>query len=96
MKLNEAETDYTDTDYTDEALDLGETLADFLPSPAELARAERKVKITIALSGDSLEYFQNEADRYQISYQKMIRRILDDYVLAQKRKISHKRMIAAD
>ena len=55
--------------------------ADFLPSPEELVFREETVKVTIALSKASVEFFKNEADKYHISYQKMIRRLLDEYAL---------------
>ncbi len=54
-------------------------VADFLPSPDQLAFREDSVKITIALSKASVDFFKHEADRYHVSYQKMIRRLLDDY-----------------
>jgi predicted DNA binding CopG/RHH family protein len=85
MKLNQDE-----VVYTDEPIELGEIVPDFLPSPEELARAEHRVKITIALSSESLEYFQNLAHKHQVSYQKMIRRLLDEYVRAQKMKAEHR------
>ena len=56
-------------------------VADFLPSPAELAFREETVKVTIALSKASVEYFKNEAKLHHVPYQKMIRRLLDDYSL---------------
>ena len=54
---------------------------DFLPPPEELAFREETVKVTIALSKTSVEFFKQEADRHQVSYQKMIRRLLDEYTL---------------
>ncbi|MFO7680767.1 MAG: CopG family transcriptional regulator [Chloroflexota bacterium] len=54
-------------------------VTDFLPSPEELVFREETVKVTIALSKGSVEFFKNEADKYHISYQKMIRRLLDEY-----------------
>ena len=53
--------------------------ADFLPSPEELVFREETVKVTIALSKASVEFFKNEADKHHTSYQKMIRRLLDEY-----------------
>ena len=53
---------------------------DFLPPPEELAFREETVKVTIALSKTSVEFFKHEANKYQVSYQKMIRRLLDEYV----------------
>lgn len=54
---------------------------DFLPPPEELAFREETVKVTIALSRASVEFFKQEAAKHQVSYQKMIRRLLDEYAL---------------
>jgi predicted DNA binding CopG/RHH family protein len=56
-------------------------IADFLPSPDALAFREETVKVTIALSRASVEFFKEEADRLHVPYQKMIRRLLDEYAL---------------
>jgi len=53
---------------------------DFLPSPAELAQAPEVVKVTIGLSSDSIEFFKEQAAKHNTSYQRMIRRLLDEYV----------------
>ncbi len=53
---------------------------DFLPSPAELAQAGEVVKVTIGLSSDSIEFFKEQAKQHNSSYQRMIRRLLDEYV----------------
>jgi len=66
--------------YTDEPIRLGARVPDFLPTPAELAEAEETVKITIALSKPSIEFFKQAATETNSSYQKMIRRLLDEYV----------------
>lgn len=71
--------------YTDEPLGVIEVVADFLPSPAELAFREEGVKVTLALSKKSLEFFKSEAEKHQTQYQRMIRRLLDAYVDAQVR-----------
>ncbi len=52
---------------------------DFLPSPEELALKEETVKVTISLSKMSVEFFKKEAKKHNTQYQKMIRRLLDDY-----------------
>jgi hypothetical protein len=54
---------------------------DFLPPPEELAFREETVKVTIALSKASLDFFKREAAKHQVSYQRMIRRLLDEYTL---------------
>ena len=88
--------DHDEERYTEESLELGETVPDFLPSPEELARAERRVKITIALSAESLEYFQQVARQHHIAYQKMIRRLFDAYVRAEKVRTHTRKTMAAD
>jgi len=52
-------------------------VADFLPKPEELVFREETVKITIALSKASIAFFKQEATKHNVSYQKMIRRLLD-------------------
>lgn len=54
-------------------------IKDFLPSPEELALKEETVKVTISLSRASIDFFKNEAKKYNTQYQKMIRRLLDEY-----------------
>ena len=68
--------------YTDEPLGDVEVIADFLPSPAELAFREEGVKVTLALSKSSVDFFKLEASKHQTQYQRMIRRLLDSYVAA--------------
>jgi len=65
--------------YTDEPMGKVKVLKDFLPSPAELALKEETVKVTISLSRASVDFFKNEAKKYNTQYQKMIRRLLDEY-----------------
>ncbi len=69
--------------YTDEPLGRVQVIADFLPSPAELAFREEGVKVTLALSRKSVEFFKAEAQKHHTQYQRMIRRLLDAYVDAQ-------------
>ncbi len=52
---------------------------DFLPPPDQLVLKEEQVKITIALSRESVDFFKKEARKRQIPYQKMIRRVIDLY-----------------
>lgn len=53
---------------------------DLLPSLEELAAREETVKVTITLSKLSVEYFKEQARLHQTQYQRMIRRLLDEYV----------------
>ena len=68
--------------YTNEPIGKVEIIKDFLPPPAELAFREEGVKVTIALSRKSVEFFKTEAARHHTQYQRMIRRLLDSYVEA--------------
>ena len=43
---------------------------------------EDTVKVTIALSKESAEFFRGEAKKHHTQYPKMIRRLLDAYTLA--------------
>ena len=52
---------------------------DFLPPPSELAVPEETVKITLALSKSSVEFFRHEAMRRHTRYQRMIRELVDQY-----------------
>lgn len=70
--------------YTDEPMNKVEVIADFLPSPEQLAFKEETVKITIALSKSSLDFFKEQAEQHHTPYQKMIRRLVDEYVARQK------------
>lgn len=70
--------------YTDEPIGDVKVVTDFLPSPEQLALKNQNVKITIALSHESVEYFKGEAEKYDMHYQKMIRQLLDEYVAHQK------------
>lgn len=66
--------------YTNESLGKVQIVSDFLPSPAELAYREEGVKVTLALSKKSIEFFKSEAAKHQTQYQRMIRRLIDAYV----------------
>lgn len=67
--------------YSDGPIEEVVVIENFLPSPKELAFREETVKVTIALSKASVEFFKQEAAKNQVSYQKMIRRLLDEYTL---------------
>ena len=54
-------------------------VADFLPRPEDLVFQDEGVKITIALSKRSVEFFKTEARKHNTQYQRMIRRLLDAY-----------------
>ncbi len=65
--------------YSDEPLGDVQVVADFLPPPSELVFREDTVKITIALSKASVDFFKQEATKHKVSYQRLIRRLLDEY-----------------
>jgi predicted DNA binding CopG/RHH family protein len=69
------------TKYTDEPLGNIRVVDDFLPPPEELAFKEETTKVTIGLSKSSVEFFKREAKKHGTQYQKMIRRLLDLYVV---------------
>lgn len=71
--------------YSDEPLGDIEVIADFLPPPAALAFREEGIKVTLALSRKSVDFFKSEATKHSTQYQRMIRRLLDAYVDAQPR-----------
>lgn len=66
--------------YTDEPLGEVRVIKDFLPSPAELARNEQAVKVTLSLSKRSIDFFKSEAAKNHTQYQRMIRKLVDAYV----------------
>ena len=70
--------------YSDGPIDQFEIVDDFLPSPDELKFKEDTVKVTIALSKSSVQFFKEKAGENKsgnnAGYQKMIRRLLDSYV----------------
>ena len=66
--------------YRDEPMGEIRVVPDFLPSPAELAFRDEGVKVTLALSRKSVDFFKAEASRHHTQYQRMIRRLLDAYV----------------
>jgi predicted DNA binding CopG/RHH family protein len=68
--------------YTNEPLGDIEVIRDFLPPPSELAFREEGVKVTLALSKSSVDFFKLEASKHHTQYQRMIRRLLDSYVEA--------------
>ena len=69
--------------YTDEPFGKVRVVSDFLPVKEELALKDETVKVTIALSKTSVDFFKKEAKKYNTQYQKMIRRLLDEYTIHQ-------------
>jgi predicted DNA binding CopG/RHH family protein len=69
--------------HTNEPMDHVKIVSDFLPPPEQLVFKEETVKVTIALSKSSVDYFKKLAVRFHTPYQKMIRKLLDEYVRRQ-------------
>lgn len=69
--------------YTDESMEGVRVIQDFLPSPEELALREDTVKVTLQLTRSSVEFFKREATIHNTPYQRMIRRLLDEYAVHQ-------------
>ncbi len=63
-------------------LDNAKRIKDFLPPPHELVFKEKTIKVTLALTKESVDFFKKEADKHDIKYQKMIRSLIDQYVSA--------------
>lgn len=74
------------TVYRDAPNDIGEVLLkgrkvdDFLPPPDQLVRRVPKVKVTITLNQESVEFFKKSAKKNKVKYQTMINELLDKYV----------------
>jgi len=81
--------------YTNEPLGKLRIIPDFLPAPEKLAfRDEEGVKVTIALSRRSVDFFKREARERNTKYQRMIRRLLDAYTERYSRARTRKRRAA--
>jgi len=65
--------------YTNEPLGKLEVVSDFLPRPEDLVFRDDGVKVTLALSRRSVEFFKTQARKHNTQYQRMIRRLLDAY-----------------
>ena len=72
--------------YSSEPIGDLKIVADFLPSPEELALKNESTKVTISLSSESVAYFKGIAKKHHMQYQKIIRQLLDEYVAEQKRR----------
>ena len=66
--------------YTDEPIGEYRVVPDFLPPPEQLAFRDEGVKVTIALSKRSVDFFKLHAAKNRTQYQRMIRQLLDAYV----------------
>ena len=72
------------------AMSKGKRVIDFLPPPEKLVRIEKetnlsgkngnRVKITISLDTDSIDFFKKHAEKNNVKYQTMINEVLENYV----------------
>ena len=65
--------------YTNKPIGTLQVVRDFLPPPGDLVFREDGVKITLALTKRSVDFFKREAKKHNAQYQRMIRRLLDAY-----------------
>jgi predicted DNA binding CopG/RHH family protein len=66
-------------EYTDEPIGPIRIIENFLPPPDQLILKEDGIKVTISLSKRSVDFFKKHARKSKIPYQRMIRRVLDEY-----------------
>lgn len=59
---------------------------DFLPPPDQLVLREDTVKVTLALSRRSVDFFKRAAKARRVPYQRMIRALVDAYAERQEGK----------
>jgi predicted DNA binding CopG/RHH family protein len=76
------------TDYTDEPLQIGERVKDFLPPPSELVKREETVKVTIELTRESVDFFKQLARQEKVPYQRILRGLIDTYAKQHLRHLS--------
>jgi predicted DNA binding CopG/RHH family protein len=69
--------------YSNEPIEARE-IKDFLPRPENLVLKNKKKRVTLTLTEDSLVFFKKEAKKHKASYQGMIRSLLDYYVANQR------------
>ena len=65
--------------YTNEPLGILEIVSDFLPLPENLVFRDDGIKVTLALSRRSVDFFKSQALKHNTQYQRLIRRLLDAY-----------------
>ena len=69
--------------YSNEPIE-ARVINDFLPSPENLILNEKKTRVTLTLTQNSLDFFKSAAKKHKASYQGMIRRLVDYYVANQQ------------
>ena len=72
---------YTDApDEITDAIKSSIRIKDFLPPPEQLVKKEDTIRITINLNKQSVSFFKEKAKKQGVSYQNMIKSVLDYYV----------------
>ena len=66
-------------EYTEGEIGEVKVVPNFLPPPDQLVRRDDTVKVTLALSRSSVNFFKREAERRRVPYQRMIRALIDAY-----------------
>ena len=72
--------------YTDEPIGKIKIIPNFLPPPDKLILREDTVKVTLHLSRFSVNFLKEVAKKNHTQYQKMIRKLLDEYVRSYEEK----------
>jgi predicted DNA binding CopG/RHH family protein len=67
--------------YTDEPMEMGQVVKDFLPPPNQLVpKGKNKTnQVTLELTEESVSFFKAQADRKQIPYEKIIELLVEQY-----------------
>lgn len=65
--------------YTDEPMELGAVVKDFLPPPEELMPKTNKVIVTLELRQETVNFFKAEEKKQRSSYQEIISLLVDKY-----------------
>ncbi|NET71470.1 MAG: CopG family transcriptional regulator [Sphaerospermopsis sp. SIO1G2] len=68
-----------ETIYSDEPMQIGKEV-NILPSPAELANMARTERATLTLTKATLDFFREQAEKEDVSYNVLIRNALDEYI----------------
>lgn len=69
--------------FSEESKGRQDAIKGIMPSPEELAWKEETVKVTLSLTKNSVDFFKKKAKTHRTQYQKMIRRLLDEYASTQ-------------
>ena len=67
--------------YTDEPMELGQVVKDFLPPPEQLVpKGKSKThQVTLELTEESVSFFKSQAERKQIPYKRIIELLVEQY-----------------